>query len=48
MKENNEELRYPSSQPIKYALELNKDWFAKKNIKKGALLSLEGLNSPSP
>ena len=37
---------HPSAKPAKYALEMNRGWFAKRGIKAGA--SIEGLTSAPP
>ena len=38
---------HPSAKPVKYALEMNQGWFAKRGIKSGA--KVEGLkNAPPP
>jgi uncharacterized protein len=37
---------HPSAKPAKYALEMNKGWFAKRGIKAGA--RIDGLNAAPP
>lgn len=37
------ETRHCSTKPVRYALEVSKGWFARRNIQPGAQLGLEGL-----
>ena len=38
MKENNDRLTYPSMYPVKYALEVNRGFFAKHDIREGCMI----------